>query len=89
MLDIKDFLAGMQVLKSYYITWAFDFSDRFQVMTWYEYLCRDMDYKKFIQVLNHYISKHDNPPTNPGDLLRSKIEYEIKAMIHNGEPEQS
>lgn len=83
-MDIRDFIVALRLLKAFYIDWSFDFSDKIQVQTWYEYL-NVMDFNKFKKVISYYISKNNSGPNNPGDLLRAKIEYEIKAMIHSGE----
>lgn len=83
-MDKQDFLIGMRLLKAFYINWPFDFTDKIQVDTWYEYL-NVMDFNKFKRVLNYYISQNNSGPNNPGDLLRAKIELEIRDMVNEGE----
>lgn len=84
-MDKKDFMIGLKILKAFYINWPFDFNDRIQIDTWYEFL-NGMDFDTFTRVINYYISKNNSGPNNPGELLRAKIELEIKDMINNGEP---
>lgn len=84
-MDKKDFMIGLKILKAFYINWPFNFNDRIQIDTWYEFL-NEMNFDTFTRVINYYISKNNIGPNNPGELLRAKIELEIKDMINNGEP---
>lgn len=82
-MDIRDFLSVMKILKAFYIDWAFDFTDKVQIETWYAYL-HEMGFEKLKKVVNFYISKHNSGPNNPGELLRAQIEYDMKQMINEG-----
>lgn len=80
-----EFMTLIQILKSYYLDWSFELSNRMVVETWYQYL-QDLGFERLKKVVNFYISTHDAGPNSPRDLMRSHFELELKDMIHKGEP---
>lgn len=85
-MDKRDFLACMQMINAYYLDWQFNFEDKLQLDTWYQFLSSHMDFATLKKVIRIYIARNDHGPNSPGDLLRINAELEIKAMINNGEP---
>lgn len=84
-MDIRDFLSCMRLLNAYYIDWQFNFEDKLQVDTWYQFLQSRMDFARLKQVIKIYIARNDTGPNSPRDLLAIHAELEIKGMINNGD----
>ena len=81
----QDFLACMRMLNAYYIDWQFNFCDKIQVDTWYQFLQSQMDYATLKRVIQVYVARNDHGPNSPSELLRINAELKIKSMIQNGE----
>ena len=77
----QDFILCMKILNAYYLDWQFNFNDKTQVETWYQYL-QGMGFAKLKSVINYYMSKNDKGPNSPRGLLRARYEYELKSKIH-------
>lgn len=80
----REFLILLQILKSYYLDWSFDLTNRILVETWFQYL-QDLGSERLKRVVNFYISKHDAGPNSPRDLMRAHFELELKEKINDTE----
>ena len=86
-MNIQDFLACMRLLSAYYIDWQFNFDDKYQFATWYQFLQSSMDFNTLKRVIHVYMARNNTGPNSPGELQKLKIELDIKDMINNGEEE--
>lgn len=84
-MDKQDFLVCMRLLNAYYIDWQFNFNDKIQIDTWYEFLQSTMDFKTLKRVIHVYMARNSSGPNSPRELQKLQIELEIKDMINNGE----
>lgn len=84
----EDFIATMKMIDAYYLDWKFDFSDRIQVETWYQFLSDAMDFTTLKKVVNLWITRNDTGPNSPRDLRKIQAELKLKAMINEGENTQ-
>ena len=86
-MDKQDFLACMKLLNAYYIDWQFNFDDKLQVDTWYQFLQSSMDFARLKKVIKIYIARNTAGPNSPRDLISIDAELKLKEMINNGEPD--
>ena len=84
-MDIRDFLSCMRLLNAYYIDWQFNFEDKLQVDTWYQFLQSSMDFERLKKIVKIYIARNDHGPNSPRDLFSIDAELKLKEMIHNDE----
>lgn len=84
-MDMKDFLACMRLLNAYYIDWQFNFEDKLQVDTWYQFISNSMDFAALKKVIQVYMARNNSGPNSPGELQKLKIELDLKAMVNSGE----
>ena len=84
-MNIQDFLACIRLLNAYYIDWQFNFEDKLQVDTWYQFLQSSMDFPALKRVVKVYMARNEHGPNSPRDLLAIHAELELKDMINNGE----
>lgn len=87
-MDKKDFLSCMKLLSAYYIDWQFNFEDKLQVETWYQFLQSSMDFASLKRVIHVYMARNNSGPNSPGELQKLKIELDLKDMINEGEDAQ-
>lgn len=79
-----DFIATMKMIDAYYLDWKFDFSDKIQVETWYQFINDSMDFPILKKVVQTWIARNDTGPNSPRDLYRIYTELKLKAMINQG-----
>lgn len=84
----EDFIVTMKMIDAYYLDWKFDFSDKIQVETWYQFLNDSMDFPMLKKVVNLWITRNDSGPNSPRDLRKIQAELQLKAMINEGENTQ-
>ena len=84
----EDFIVCMHLLNAYYLDWQFNFQDKIQVQTWYQFLSDAMDFDTLKRVINAWTARHNTGPNSPRDLLKLKIELEIRDMVNQGEDTQ-
>lgn len=84
----EDFIVTMKMIDAYYLDWKFDFSDKIQVETWYQFLNDSMDFPMLKKVVNLWITRNDTGPNSPRDLRKIQAELQLKAMINEGENTQ-
>lgn len=80
----EDFIVTMKMIDAYYLDWKFDFSDKIQVETWYQFLNDSMDFPMLKKVVNLWITRNDTGPNSPRDLRKIQAELQLKAMINEG-----
>lgn len=83
-MDKQDFISCMKLLNAYYIDWQFNFEDKLQVETWYQFISSSMDFATLKRVIQVYTARNNSGPNSPGELQKLQIELEIKDMIQNG-----
>lgn len=84
----ENFIACMLMLNAYYLDWQFNFQDKVQINTWYQFLSDAMDFTTLKRVINVWTARNDTGPNSPRDLLKLKIELELRDMVNEGENTQ-